>query len=156
MLLILDVTFPVWQVVYYRQFRNMPFPQQGIEIEKAAADYPTATFIVEKNGIGWPVLEGLNLPDYRVHGWTNTRPAKLLGLQAIQIQLEKQELKWKGTPQSATDEPIHHFLDAEMRGYMFPDDNVVQDSVMALLMAVQAALGDTVKRPGTVMGVISG
>lgn len=156
-IIILDVTFPTWQVVLYKRMRETPYPQQAIEIQKAAADFPTCTFIIEKNGPGEPVLEFLHLPQNRIVGMTMSRPAKVQGLAAIQLKLEAQELKWKGVPQGPGDDPVHAQLDVEVRGYQVPDDAVVQDSVMALLMAVEGALNPAlVGRQGRLMGIISG
>jgi hypothetical protein len=95
------------------------------------------------------------LPESRTIGWSNTRAGKAQGLTTIQLKLQAQELKWKGVPQGPDDDPTHEQLDVEVRGYQTPDDGVVQDSVMALLMACEAAIGGIRPPMGRVMGVVS-
>ena len=62
----------------------------------------------------------------------------------LQVVLQNELLKWDPNqcPQ----------LNAEMSGYLIPDDNVIQDSVVALAIAEECASKAFIQ--GRVMGVI--
>jgi hypothetical protein len=65
-------------------------------------------------------------------------------IQQLNVALQNQVLKWDTSecPQ----------LDAEMRGYQLPDDNIEQDSVIALAIALEHA--PQAHRGGRVLPII--
>ena len=128
--IVLDITEDVHDVVAYRRLRGVSYPEIQREIEAMHKAYPGITAI-EKNAAGGAVLENLNLPEHELAGFTTTKSSKARIIQQLKLQMQGWLLKWD--PEACSQ------LDAEMRGYQLPDDNVVQDSVMALAIALELA-----------------
>jgi len=126
----LDVTDGVVEVVAYQRLREQTYPTIQWHIEQMHAAWPGLT-IIEDNAAGAAVRENLNIKQEQVRGFTMTATSKAKIIQQLNLQLQLHQLKWNPAqcPQ----------LDAEMRGYQLPDDNVVQDSVMALAIALEHA-----------------
>jgi hypothetical protein len=141
--IVLDITEDVHDLVAYRRLRGASYPQIQREIEALHKKYPGIT-AVEKNAAGAAVLENLNLPEHELEGFTTTRDSKARIIQQLKLKMQQWCIKWnaEACPQ----------LDAEMRGYQIPDDNVVQDSVMALAIAEEFATKAHL-RQGRVIGV---
>lgn len=130
-LITLDVTEPIHDVVDYRRMREVSYPYMQAQIKEAWLRYPNALVAIEKNAAGEAVLENLDIPEQFLEGWTTTRPSKAKIISGLKVCLQNHLLKW---------DPIEcSQLDAEMRGYQEPDDHVVQDSVMALAIAEEHA-----------------
>ena len=128
--LVLDVTEDIHDVVDYKRLRGVPYPQIQREIERMHLAYPGIT-VIEDNAAGQAVRENLDLPEHQVIGFNTTPSSKARIIQQLKIAVQSWCIKWDADacPQ----------LDAEMRGYQLPDDNVVQDSVIALAIALEHA-----------------
>lgn len=132
--IVIDVTLDPMEVVYYERIKGMPYPFLQARIEKVHKRYgggragPT---VIEANSAGEAVAENLNLQQDR--DWQlfkTTGQSKPRMIEGLQIAFENQELRY-----SASKWPI---LDSELRGYQIPDDEIIQDSVMALAIGVDA------------------
>ena len=75
--------------------------------------------------------ENLDLPENQVIGFKTTPSSKARIIQQLKIAVQNWVIKW--------DADVCPQLNAEMRGYQLPDDNVVQDSVIALAIALEHA-----------------
>jgi Terminase RNaseH-like domain len=128
--LVLDITEDVHDVVAYRRLRGVRYPEIQHEIEKLHRAYPGIT-VIEDNAAGEAVRENLDLPQHELLGFRTTASSKARIIEQLQIAVQNWVIKWDpaACPQ----------LDAEMRGYQRPDDNVVQDSVIALAIALEHA-----------------
>jgi Terminase RNaseH-like domain len=128
--IVLDVTEDVHDVVAYRRLRGVPYPEIQHEIQIMHLAYPGMT-VIEDNAAGEAVRENLDLPEHQVIGFKTTPSSKARIIQQLKIAIQGWLIKWDAVacPQ----------LDAEMRGYQLVDDNVVQDSVMTLAIALEHA-----------------
>jgi hypothetical protein len=128
--LVLDVTEDVHDVVAYRRLRGVSYPEIQREIEALHRAYHGIT-VIEDNAAGEAVRENLDLPQHEVVGFRTTASSKARIIEQLQIAVQSGVIKWDAAecPQ----------LDAEMRGYQRPDDDVVQDSVIALAIALEHA-----------------
>jgi hypothetical protein len=128
--LVLDVSDDVHDVVHYRRLRGVSYPQIQREIGAMHKAYPGST-VIEDNAAGAAVRENLDLPQHQLVGFTTTASSKARIIEQLKIAVQNQHIKWDADtcPQ----------LDSEMRGYQLPDDNVVQDSVIALAIALEHA-----------------
>jgi Terminase RNaseH-like domain len=122
----LDITEDCHDVVAYVRLREQTYPMIQQAIEEMHLAYPGIT-AVEGNAAGEAVIENLDLPEHAVQRFSTTAPSKARILQHLRFMIEKWLIRWDG------DEC--HQLDAEMRGYQLPDNDVVQDSVMTLAIA---------------------
>jgi len=143
---VLDVTDPIWDIVSYRRLRGVPYPGIQSMIEHDHRAYSVTVTMIEKNGPGEAVMENLDLPEEEIEGFSTTKPSKARILSKTQLRLEQQTLRWSSVkwPQ----------LDAEMRAYQLPDDAIVQDSVIATAIGVEAGDYAPVRRKGKVRAVI--
>ena len=117
------------QVVAYRRLVDEDYPAVQREIEKMHRQYPGPT-VVEANSVGKPVIDNLRLPEGELIEHTTTRASKQQMLTAIELHLQRRTLK------------IHPEFDqllAELRDYRDPEGSIVQDSVMALGIALANA-----------------
>lgn len=146
--IVLDVTEPVWDVVHFVYHRKEDYPVTGGRINHLHRLYPGPTAI-EDNEAGAAVRSFLDIPEDQVIGHRTTRQSKPQCLNELKYALEAQELKWNPAEVPA--------LEAEMRQYKLEDENIEQDTVMALSIAVhygaQAAIeqqssGVLLKPPG--------
>lgn len=122
----LEEEVQVLQVVAYNRLVDKDYPAIQREIERMHRLYPGPT-IVEANSIGKPVIENLHLPEGELIEYTTTRASKRQMLTAIELYLEQRTLK------------IHTDFDqllSELAAYRDPEGSIVQDSVMALGIAV--------------------
>lgn len=126
--IVFDVTRSPVEVVEYMRLRSMPYPQLQRLISSTHNKYPGPT-VIEKNNAGEAVAENLEDVNEREIILFNTgQRSKAKILEELQIALENRTLRWsrRAWPQ----------LDNEVRGYQIPDDNIIQDSVMALAIGV--------------------
>jgi hypothetical protein len=141
-IVVLDHTGPVYDVAHFVHQTGLTYPQMAYEIEKVYRDYPGVQVVIEENSAGAALRQMLSCPS---HGHYTSARSKQEMLFELQARLARWELKIDPAA-----ERIYH----ELRGYMIPDKNVVQDAVMALSIAnynvtrLQAQLG-------RVLGVIS-
>jgi hypothetical protein len=105
-------------------------------IENVARLWPGVT-AVEANSMGAAVIANLGC---KAIPFTTTAASKGRILAAVHRQLSLQELTWNPSlvPQ----------LDAEMRAYKLKDDNIRQDTVLALAIALEHAAPAHYPTPG--------
>jgi len=122
-----DQSSPV-NVVEYKRLRGVPYPELQRVIEQMHDEYP-GVLAIEANAAGEAVAENLEIPEREVTLFKTTKPSKARIIDKLQFLVEKHQLAYsdKHYPQ----------LDVELRGYQIPDDNIVQDSVMALAIACE-------------------
>jgi hypothetical protein len=112
----------VWHVVGFERFLA-PYPVIQASIEARQRRYGK-TF-VESNGVGDPVIENLLVS---VEPFQTTVRSKVQAIQALQLLIQKGRFKAGAE---------HEQLMRELSLYEHDDKNLVQDSVMALAIAVQ-------------------
>lgn len=117
------------EVIAYRRLVDEDYPTIQREIEKMHRQYPGPT-VVEANSVGKPVIENLDLPEGELLEHTTTRASKQHMLAAIELHLQQRTLKIR---------PEFDQLLAELGDYRDPEGSIVQDSVMALGIAVANA-----------------
>jgi hypothetical protein len=105
--------------------------------------YPGLT-VIEKNAMGAAVLENLNIAEHELEGFTTTAQSKARIIQNLAVQLQSWLIKWD--PKACAQ------LDTEMRGYQDPDTHCVQDSVIALAIALEHAA--RAQTQGRILGII--
>lgn len=131
---VLDVTGDVIDVVHYERLRQQTYPMIQARIMAVHKAYPGLT-VIEKNAAGEAVAENLPLavstPGHQsdLELFTTSATSKARILQGLRQGFQEQTVKY--------DPRACHQLDAELRAYMLPDDNLVQDSVMALAIAYE-------------------
>ena len=116
-----DVSELPWQVVYYKRMLKAPYAQTQAAIDEAAALYG-GTVLVESNSIGDPILESLTCG---ARPFVTTAKSKADMLTKLVRLVENGELKC-GQEQVLS----------ELHSYQWADQNIVQDSVMALAIAL--------------------
>ena len=128
-----DVTEKPWQVVAYERLIRAPFAVSQSKIDERAGRYSGAVW-VESNGIGDPVIEAL---ECRVKPFITTAKSKADALTRLVRAVEQGAIKC-GVPQ----------ILSELKGYRWDDANIVQDSVMALAIALHAVRAPSGLRVG--------
>lgn len=143
--IVLDVTEDVHDVVGYVRLREQTYPQIQHAIEEMDRRYP-GPLGVEKNSAGEAVLENLKIAEHRIAEakFTTSNSSKARIIQQVNLALQNQLLKWDPTECGQ--------LDSEVRGYQTPDENVVQDSVIALAIAEEYA--PSAHSGGKLLGVV--
>lgn len=142
--IVLDATVSPVQVVHYTRLRGIPYPALQRRIEAIHAKYPGVT-VIEKNSAGEAVAENLIMrPSQLILFWTGPQSKPKI-IEGLNIELENRRIRW--------DRSTWYQLDVEVRGYQVPDDEIVQDSVIALAIGVEH-LGAvyTAGRVGRVVG----
>lgn len=131
-IVVLDITEDVFDVVYYKRMREATYPEIQLELEQVHKKY-RGPLGVEKNAAGEAVIENLKLHEEIIKRakFVTSPSSKARIISQLNLQLQNQLLRWD--PDACSQ------LDAEMRGYQTPDDNIVQDSVMALAIALEYA-----------------
>lgn len=134
--IVVDKTAMPQQVVDYVRLRGKPYPYIQRMIERHWEQYgggSRSTLLVEKNGPGEAVIENLELPERIIEAakFSTGVASKARIINGLTVAIEHHELEYSKEqwPQ----------LDAELRGYQIPDDDVTQDSVMALAIAVDGS-----------------
>jgi hypothetical protein len=144
---VLDVTSQVHHVAHYVRRVGLSYPQIGVELTRVCSDYFPAPVVIESNSMGQAVIDHLEVKN-RIIPFATTQTSKARAIEALASALQHLSIQYDGKalPQ----------LDSELRGYQIPDENVVQDSVMSLALAIdQAAEAYSAKnRPGRVMSVV--
>lgn len=141
---VLDVTEDVFDVVYYNRMREATYPAIQRELENVRRQY-RGPYKIEKNSAGEAVIENLNIPleEQKEAKFATTNASKARILSQLHLQIQNQMIRWDPLECSQ--------LDAEVRGYQLPDDNIIQDSVISLSLALEAAPG--AYSVGRVLGV---
>ena len=122
----------VKHVVYYKRLREATYPQIQHEIEWVDKAY-RGPLGIEKNSAGEAVIENLNIPEERANAakFNTSHTSKPRIISQVKLELQNDCLKW---PHAECPE-----LTVEMSRYQIPDDNIIQDSVIALAIAVEYA-----------------
>jgi hypothetical protein len=127
--IVLDTSVRPMQVVEFYRVKNANYPMlQGL-IEISHNNYPGIT-IIEDNNAGEAVRENLSINPREVEGWKTTKPSKALMLSQLVLAIENDEIK---IPSEY--EQLHN----ELQTYTWEDQNITQDSVMALAIGVAKA-----------------
>lgn len=143
-IIVLDVTEDVHDVVYYKRLRRTPYPIIQAELEEVHKLYK-GPLGIEKNHAGEAVIENLNIPEQEAEDakFITSHSSKARIISQVNLGLQNGTLKW--------DPEACHQLTAEVKGYRIPDDKVVQDSVIALAIAEEyAAKAHTTGRVGRI------
>jgi hypothetical protein len=135
---------PMMDVVGYVYLKGVDAPQVQRNIEKFHRDFPGVT-VIEDNNMGEWTRQSLDIPESQLLGWHTSRPSKAKILSGLYTALASYYLKWK--PEECRE------LTTEMKSYQLPDDNVVQDCVMTLAIAVEHAPA-AFEGGGRILGVI--
>jgi len=85
----IDITTLPYERVVFERLERVPYPVIQAAIERRAQMYRGAVF-VESNGVGDPVIENLAV---RVTPFVTTARSKAQAIQALQLLLERGELK---------------------------------------------------------------
>ncbi len=128
--IVLDVTDDVVDVVHYLRLRDTPYPEIQRRMEMIHVLYPGLT-VVEKNSAGEAVLENVAIPESQKEGFSTTGMSKPRIIGKLQVAFANETVKYN--PQQCTQ------LHVELGLYTIPDDNLVQDSVMAMAIAHEYA-----------------
>jgi hypothetical protein len=124
--IVLDVTDPVHDVVEYIRLKGVSYPTLQGRIEHLHRRYPGPT-VIEANAAGTAVAENTSIPDDEMILFTTTRKSKPVIIEGLVVAFESQTLRY-----SHEDfEQLHR----ELSDYQYADEELVQDSVMALAIA---------------------
>ena len=137
---------PAAYVTGFQLLRPCNLREAQLAVEQVARDFPHAPVVIEINGIGVGLVRNLRIPSHRVHEHNTNVTSKRRMISNLAIAVQSKEVAWDAT---AVPE-----LDKEMRGYKEPDDNIRQDTVMSLAIALDNL--DLAYEPsaGRVLGVI--
>ena len=128
--IVLDVTEEVFDVACYVRLRG-DYPQIQRAIEDLHAAFARASFtVIESNSMGAAVADNVHIPVHQLRRFMTSMASKEKIIEALRLRLELQEIKFQ---------PSLKQLASELRDYQLPDTNVVQDSVMALAIALEHA-----------------
>jgi hypothetical protein len=126
---VLDVTEERIDVAAYLRLQgNYPQLQKAI-IDMHQAFRP-AFSAIEANSGGAAVCDNLALPEHELRRFTTSKTSKARIIENLRLHLQQQSLKFH---------PALTQLEAELRDYQLPDDNVIQDSVISLAIALEHA-----------------
>ncbi len=125
----LDVTEKRHHVACYHRLKG-EYPQLQKAITDMRQAFPSALVCIEENSVGAAVADNLNIPAQMLRRFTTSKASKERIIEALRQALQLQLLRWQ---------PSLSQLTAEMRDYQLPDDNVVQDSVLSLAIALAYA-----------------
>jgi hypothetical protein len=144
---VLDVTSQVHHVAHYVRRVGLSYPQIGVELTRVCTDYFPAQVVIESNAMGQAVIDHLEVKN-RVIPFATTATSKARAIEALASALQHLSIQYDGRALTQ--------LDSELRGYQVPDENVVQDSVMSLAIAIDSApeAYSAKNRPGRVMSVV--
>jgi hypothetical protein len=143
---VLDVTEDVFDVVFYKRLREATYPEIQRELEHVHRQY-RGPIKIEKNAAGEAVIENLNfgIEEQKEAKFVTSQASKARILSQLNLQIQNEMIRWDPLECSQ--------LDSEVRGYQLPDDNIVQDSVISLCLALEAApQAYTVGKVGNVTG----
>lgn len=128
--IVLDVTEGVFDVACYVRLKG-DYPQIQNAIQDLHTAFARSSFtVIENNSIGAAVADNLNIPEHQLRRFTTSQASKERIIEALRRQLQLQRIKFQ---------PSLKQLASDLRDYQLPDTNVVQDSVMALAIALEHA-----------------
>ena len=128
--IVLDVSEEVFDVACYVRLTG-DYPQIQKAIEDLHTAFARSSFtVIEVNAIGAAVADNLAIPVHQLRRFTTSRASKERIIEALRRHLQLQLLTFS---------PTLTQLASELRDYQLPDTNCVQDSVMALAIALEYA-----------------
>jgi hypothetical protein len=128
--IVVDVTQELFDVACYVRLRG-DYPQIQRAIEDLHAAFARSSFtVIENNSTGAAVADNVNIPAHQLRRFTTSPASKERIIEGLRLQLQLQLIKFH---------PSLTQLACELRDYQLPDTNVVQDSVMALAIALEHA-----------------
>jgi hypothetical protein len=128
--IVLDVTGELIDVACYVRLKG-DYPQIQRAIHDLHRAFGSSSFtVIEDNAIGAAVADNLTIPEHQLRRFTTSKQSKQRIIEALRLQLQLQLLKFH---------PSLNQLESELRDYQLPDTNVVQDSVIALAIALEHA-----------------
>jgi hypothetical protein len=86
--------------------------------------------VIEANSMGAAVADNVNIPQRQLRRFTTSKTSKERIIEALRLRLQNQQLRFQ---------PSLKQLESELREYQLPDTNCIQDSVMALAIALDFA-----------------
>lgn len=129
--LVLDITNIPYQVVHYERHKGVKYNMLEAIIENVHRAYTlsrgSCTTVIEDNNAGEAVRENLDLPEEECHGFKTTGKSKPKIISGLQLTFANKELKYDGDQWPS--------LDIELRQYTWEDEEITQDSVIALAIA---------------------
>jgi hypothetical protein len=128
--IVLDVTEEVFDVACYLRLQG-DYPQIQSAIQGLHTTFARSSFtVIETNSMGAAVADNLNIPEHQLRRFTTSPASKERIIEAVRLKLQLQLLRFQ---------PSLTQLASELRHYQLPDTNCVQDSVMALAIALDHA-----------------
>ncbi len=128
--IVLDVSDDRVDVAAYVRVKG-DYPQIQRAIEDLHRAFAGSSFtVIENNAAGAAVADNLAIPTHQLRRFTTNRDSKERIIEGLRLQLQHQLLKLH---------PSLRQLEAELRDYQLPDQHLVQDSVIALAIAVDHA-----------------
>lgn len=109
-------------LVHFRRMKGRTYPEIQDQIEEVHAMYPGPT-VIEDNAAGEAVRENLTLRPREVEGHKTTATSKPRMIRKMEAAIENHDVIW--------DKNAWPILHSEFEAYQLPDDNVIQDCVMA-------------------------
>jgi hypothetical protein len=142
-----DVSSETFHVAGYFRYVGASYPRICLHIARVAHEFYPAPVAVESNSMGQAVIDSLQIPNRVISFHTNpTSKAKAIEGLASRLQHWTLQYDARALPQ------LHN----ELLGYTIPDDNVTQDSVMSLAIAIDCApeAYSSKNMPGRVIGIV--
>jgi hypothetical protein len=128
--IVLDVSEEVFDVACYVRLKG-DYPQIQRAIEDLHGAFARSSFtVIENNSIGAAVADNVDIPAHQLRRFMTSEASKERIIEALRLRLQLQLLKFQ---------PSLKQLASELRDYQLPDTNCVQDSVMALAIALDYA-----------------
>lgn len=127
---VLDVSEEVFDVACYVRLKG-DYPRIQRAIENLHTAFARSSFtVIEDNAIGAAVADNLAIPVHQLRRFTTSAASKERIIEALRRRLQLQLMKFQPSLQQ---------LASELRDYRLPDTNCVQDSVIALAIALEYA-----------------
>lgn len=120
--IVYDETADPVNIVHMRRLKGRTYPEIQAEIEDVHAMYKGPT-VIEDNAAGEAVRENLDIRPRELEGHKTTGTSKPRMIRKMEAAIENHDVTWNKNAW-----PILH---NEFEAYQLPDDNVVQDCVMA-------------------------
>lgn len=116
----------VVDVVHYERHRNTMYPVLQQRVKYLHEVYGATS--VEANNAGEAVVENVDLPEGAINLFNTSAKSKARIIAQLSLAFQNQQLRY--------DKEQWPQLDAELRSYQWDDKALVQDSVMALAIAL--------------------
>jgi hypothetical protein len=128
--IVLDVTEEIADVACYVRLKG-DYPQIQGAVQDLHTAFARSSFtVIENNSVGAAVADNVTIPVHQLRRFTTSRASKERIIEALRLRLQLQLVKFQ---------PSLTQLASELGDYQLPDTNCVQDSVMALAIALDSA-----------------